>query len=1060
MKTENLMQQGIQAIEEGSLDLAIQKFLEALSIVKINGDRFREANILKHIINVYLQQGNYALAEATAKKFLEMARQLTNRSLICQSLNNLGLSYYWQERYSEAINCYQEALNYLEKGSDYNWKIWNNLGEAYYWQENYVQALESHQQALKFAASDRAKSITLSNLGQTQYWSGNHREAIAYLEQSLELTEDNRQKIGVLSALGQVYFSSHQWQQAEEIYQELLKLAKKIGDSERIISVLDFLAQIQFQLGNFADSKTSASEAMTIADSMAESQEQSYQLAVALRNRGSALSGLSDLDGAIKAHERSLAILKKLENTQQEEKVALMALGLLYEQLGSYTKAIDYFEQTYFLAELTNDVSVAQLSRKNIGQIYVSLGYYQLAIANFLECLKLAQQDGNPLTDIEAYQRLGDAYHASGDFKKAITNYQTALSLAQEANDLSQKIQALSNLVSGYRALQNYLQAIEYAEQIIVLSRAEKYDEPMIVGAAWLEFIALQLLIGDSQAIDSCQQLLTLCQQTNAYPPYLALQRLGETYSHFGNHDQALEYLHQALELVETKQDRQSEGEILNSLGQAYFKAQNCAAASETLRQAIAVWEDLRTTLADRDEFKIPLLTKQRKTYQLLQTVLVSQEKYLEALEVSELGRARSLADILNWRSPKASHKNEPVKPIQSAEIIEIAKTLGVTLVEYGETLEALYIWVIQPSGAVHFEQVPIVNPYAVMTETATGAYQPNELSLAIQQIRSAMNLPGDLLRTGMPINISTDSLRQQNKKSLNTALTEVYKFLIEPIAKYLPKHPEERIILIPQGYLFNVPFPALIDKLGFYLIEKQTISTAPSIQVLRSISQLDRSHNISASDTALVVGNPVMPKLPGESGYFLPDLPGAEQEANKVAEIFDVSPLIGSEATKAKVVERMKTVSMIHLATHGLLDYKTTEGSFEREIPGAVALAPDRDREQAEVGDGLLTSNEIINMSLQAELTVLSACHTGRGEITADGVIGLSRAFITAGVSSVLVSLWAIPDDYTVTLMENFYNQIKQSNDLARSLRQAMLTAIRNNQHPINWAAFTLIGW
>ena len=97
--------------------------------------------------------------------------------------------------------------------------------------------------------------------------------------------------------------------------------------------------------------------------------------------------------------------------------------------------------------------------------------------------------------------------------------------------------------------------------------------------------------------------------------------------------------------------------------------------------------------------------------------------------------------------------------------------------------------------------------------------------------------------------------------------------------------------------------------------------------------------------------------------------------------------------------------------------------------------------------------------MSLQAKLAVLSACHTGRGEITADGVIGLSRAFVIAGVPSVLVSLWAIPDSSTSTLMENFYSQMQSGLDKAQSLREAMLKAITTNQNPVDWAAFILVG-
>ncbi|WP_283812896.1 CHAT domain-containing protein [Leptothermofonsia sichuanensis] len=97
--------------------------------------------------------------------------------------------------------------------------------------------------------------------------------------------------------------------------------------------------------------------------------------------------------------------------------------------------------------------------------------------------------------------------------------------------------------------------------------------------------------------------------------------------------------------------------------------------------------------------------------------------------------------------------------------------------------------------------------------------------------------------------------------------------------------------------------------------------------------------------------------------------------------------------------------------------------------------------------------------MKLQAELVVLSACNTGQGRITGDGVVGLSRSFITVGVPSVLVSLWAVPDAPTAGLMTAFYKKLQQHPDKARALRQAMLATMKTHPQPKDWAAFTLIG-
>jgi CHAT domain-containing protein len=295
--------------------------------------------------------------------------------------------------------------------------------------------------------------------------------------------------------------------------------------------------------------------------------------------------------------------------------------------------------------------------------------------------------------------------------------------------------------------------------------------------------------------------------------------------------------------------------------------------------------------------------------------------------------------------------------------------------------------------------------------------------------------------------------------------LEQLHQTLIQPIADLLPTNPEARVIFMPQSSLFLVPFPALKDEQGKYLIEKHTILTAPSIQVLElTRKQRENLPPLTKGGTGgvnLVVGNPTMPSVPpypGEKPQQLAPLPGAEAEAKAIAPLLNTQPLIGNQATESAVKQLLPKARIIHLATHGLLD-------DIRGIGSAIALTPDSSSSPLgkggqEGGNGLLTAEEILDLKLNAELVVLSACDTGRGRITGDGVVGLSRSLIASGVSSVIVSLWAVPDTPTASLMTEFYNNIQQRQlDKAQALRQAMLTTMKQHPNPRNWAAFTLIG-
>jgi CHAT domain-containing protein len=144
-----------------------------------------------------------------------------------------------------------------------------------------------------------------------------------------------------------------------------------------------------------------------------------------------------------------------------------------------------------------------------------------------------------------------------------------------------------------------------------------------------------------------------------------------------------------------------------------------------------------------------------------------------------------------------------------------------------------------------------------------------------------------------------------------------------------------------------------------------------------------------------------------------------------------------------------MLSARLIHLATHGLLD-----DIRELGVPGAIALAPTKG-----VDNGFLTAGEILELKLKAELVVLSACLTGLGDIKGDGVIGLSRCLFLAGVPSVIVSLWSVPDEPTQYLMTEFYSNLQGGMNKAKALHQAILTTKQKFRSPVNWAGFTLIG-
>lgn len=295
-----------------------------------------------------------------------------------------------------------------------------------------------------------------------------------------------------------------------------------------------------------------------------------------------------------------------------------------------------------------------------------------------------------------------------------------------------------------------------------------------------------------------------------------------------------------------------------------------------------------------------------------------------------------------------------------------------------------------------------------------------------VQSTRSAMGIAADR----SPHQAGQQSAEETTDSTAQ--LQQSYQLLIEPIADLLPTDPDAQIIFVPYKDLFQVPFAALQDTQGKYLIEQHTIRIAPAIQVLDLTHRQQR--HLQKGDKALIVGNPTMPSI-GEPPIPLPRLPNAEQEAKSIAQLFNTQALTGKAATEPVVVREMPEAKIIHLATHGYSDPNSNALDY-------IALAP------TATANGLLTESEIVHMPLQADLVVLSACDSGRGQLTSDGVVGLSRSFLTAGSASVIASLWKVPDQSTAILMKDFYRrwmniQITQNQTLTARALVALILCV-----------------
>ncbi|GAB4206684.1 MAG: hypothetical protein Fur006_63960 [Coleofasciculaceae cyanobacterium] len=852
-------------------------------------------------------------------------------------------------------------------------------------------------------------------------------------------------------------YRTSQFDAAIQSWQQALTLFREIKNRKAEGWVLNNLGLVYRDLGQYTKSIEYLEQSLALAREINDRQQEG----TCLGNLGNAYAALGKYDKAMELYEQSLALARETQNRLGEGKV-LGNLGNAYEFLGNYPKAIEYLQQRLEIALEIKDRRGEAAARGNLGRIYRNLGEYTKAFEYLQQWLAIAREIKDRKSEGRAVSNLGLLYHSFGDYTKAIDYHQQWLAIAREVKDREGEQIANSNLGIAYQALNEYAKAIEYTQQSLAIAREikDREGEGKTLGNLGLAYRYL----GDyPKAIEYIQQSLAIAREIKSRKSEgTNLGNLGIAYYSLRDYAKAIDYAQQWLAIAREIKDLKSESRALNNLGLALYKSGNLTASEKILVEGIKAHESLRSKVGDDDANKVSIFEEQSRTYRNLQTVLIAQNKIDAALEISERGRARAFVELLTRRL--SSNQTEPANstPPTIEQIKQIAASQNSTLVQYSiiyddfnvqEKQQAyeseLYIWVIKPTGEITFHRVDL-----------KPLWQQQNISLdeLVQSSRDAIGVRG-LSVIGI---VSRPETQQKPQANLTERLQQLHQLLIEPIANQLPMDSSDRVIFIPQKELFLAPFPAFQDKEGKYLVEKHTILTAPSIQVLELTrkQQQNRGSRESGigSGNALVVGNPTMPSVPpypGEKPQQLPALPGAEQEALAIAPLLNTKAIIGKDATKTAIKQLMPKARIIHLATHGILDDVRGMGS-------ALALAPSQGRfalSPSENNDGLLTAEQILEMKLNAELVVLSACNTGRGRITGDGVIGLSRSLISAGVPSVVVSLWSVPDAPTASLMTNFYQNLQNSPDKAQALRQAMLTTMKQHPNPRDWAAFTLIG-
>lgn len=619
--------------------------------------------------------------------------------------------------------------------------------------------------------------------------------------------------------------------------------------------------------------------------------------------------------------------------------------------------------------------------------------------------------------------------------------------------------------------------------------------------------------------INQAKDLLTFFGD---YIKSMLLNETGNILADLDKKQEALSIYQQALKLSELTGEKQVQASILDGLGSVYYSLNKYEEAIDSYNQALKIWHEQGNSLAEansqlgiarveRDrnhlyaakaqiESAIQLIESQPrpseidyspntrteqhtfKHYINLASYFSAKQNYysfyidllmrldkkfpsygyvVQAFQANEQSKNRSLLAILNRRDRYISNvkiSNYSTTKYTNLAAVPLLSTIqqqvlddDSILLEYALGEERSYLWVVSKTGFSSYE----------LPKRA-------DIEAAARKFYDFMTIP---------------SLRIRTNKAAKAG-NELSQMLLGQVASQLGN---KRLLIVADGVLQYIPFGALPDfNSGFshpLLVNHETLTlpSASTFAVLRNNKNIP-----SPTKTLAVLADPVFGQederfqskptklslqtkqrsVIGENQtssslvteQLFPRLPSTRNEADQIASL--VNPVnqiqkFGFSASRQAVLEpEMSQYRIIHFATHGILD---------AEKPERSGMLLSVINEQGELQRSLLSTPDVFNLQLSAELVVLSGCRTGLGkQIKGEGLIGLTGGLMYAGAKRVVVSLWSVDDQATAALMSRFYQGIlKEGLSPAKALREAQLAILKQPrwQNPYYWAAFTLQG-
>lgn len=827
-----------------------------------------------------------------------------------------------------------------------------------------------------------------------------------------------------------------------------------------------------------------ASKAVNGADSSAFLRAAEAEVAIARRvgtrkDVGLAWSDLGlarfraeDYRESLEAYRQALAVG---ETTHDADRMAAAfnGMGLALRDLGRFDESLDAFEKAEQSARQSNDSVFLARVFNNTATTLIRTGNSRRAAEKLEQALEIAQKHGERMGQAFVLNNLGNVYQEQGDYNLALTHYQKSLAIKQSSGNQRDVISTLLNIALSYEKLDRLEESRATINRILPIARELKLKR--LTASLLNNRAMIERRTGEvPRALDDLREAIAIAEPGGDQEFLSSLMSsTAEIEFVTGFREKAIADARKACDFAQAANGRRAIASCAEVLGRFLLATKSYDEAGKVLETGAEAVESMWSDSLPGEVNAQGFLTTHVAVFDALSDLMVRSGQDEAAFQVAEKMKARVLVDVLRRGRvaiTKAMTLEEKQKELElQNEVSRASAKLAArpgpqAKVRRNQALQELAsfrarLYASHPElkfQRAEYEPATLqqIAPILPDRQTAAVEYVVSEEVLLLFVIRRDADGKPSLHVYRLAAKFSDLEKLAKNLRAgiasrgyeWRGAARQLHQMLLGPAQAQL--RGVTTLLVVPDGIVWQVPFAALLDASNRYVVEKMALFYAPSLTALLELSK--HPPKTAAKPSLLAFANP-------KFGGAAEALPETAAEARAIAKLYGPSRskvYTGEEALESRVRSDAGRYSVLHLATHGSISDANPLYSYLR-------LTAD----PAHGDDGLLETREMLDLNLNADVAVLSACDTAAGPASrGEGVIGMSWALLVAGASSTIVSQWRVDSAATSQWMVRFHREMASSPNLAhkaRALQRASLGALHGGpyKHPFYWAAFQLIG-